>query len=163
MRLSVSQKVTEAVIFNLFTLIVWSPVVLLFGMSLSALPLDRLTNLVLSTAAVLCQERLWRRRSPLPNRTWSEQFLRPIIGTGELFILQALFYVPTMVALGVSSSDLLIGLVNLLGGSVTLWVWQEKFRWIVLVWERGRSKVVPRLNGLQRFLRHQLEQLTRRG
>jgi hypothetical protein len=159
MRLSVSQKVTEAVIFNVFTLLVWSPVLLATGMSVSALPRDRIVNLVLSTAAVFCQEKLQRKRTPLPNRTLREQVLRPILGSGELFLLQALFYYPAVLLLDFSGPDIVVGLANLFAGSIGLWVWQEKFRWIALVWERGKTQVVPRIRGVHRFL----SKVARRG
>jgi len=159
MRLSVSQKMTEAVIFNVFTLLAWSPVMLATGMSIAALPLDRATNLLLSTVAVFLQETIGRKRTPLPNRTWKDQFLRPILGSGELFLLQAMVYLPVMMSFDTAQVDIVIGLVNLLAGSVGLWIWQEKFRWIALVWQRGRNQVVPRITGVHRFL----SKVARRG
>lgn len=148
MRLTINQKMAGTAVFLLVSTAIVGPILWAKGMSVSEVTLDRLMNVPLTIVAALQQDKFRRLTNRLLDRYRGRrryQILRPVFGIGELFAVQAALYALLMPFMQFSDLGLMLGLANLLAGSVALWIWQEKYRWILAQREWGRRTLAPRL------------------
>ncbi len=155
MRLSINQKMAGTAIFLLLATLVVGSLLLLSGMPFGEAALDRALNVPLTIVAAFQQESFRIVTNRFIERYQGRkryQVLRPILGIAGLFLVQAALYAILMMIVTTNGPGVVLGVVNLLAGSTLLWIWQQKWRWIVLQWEWGSRHVRVRLALLQQAL-----------
>jgi hypothetical protein len=127
----------------------------LWGLTPAEVCADRAVNLVLVCVVASRQEWLRRFTNALLLPYWKRrryEVLRPIVGIGSIFLIQAPIYLLLMPLLQVRELGLVIGLTNVFAGSIGQWLWQEKWAWAMLRWQWGSNRVSLHVARLRAYL-----------
>ncbi len=155
MRLSVKQSMVGAAIYLFIVTVIVGFGLWAAGMSSAEVLADRGVNLVLVSIVASRQEWLRRFTNDLLfpyRRSRRYQVLRPVLGIGSIFLMQAPIYLLLMPLLQVRELGIVLGLANVFAGSICQWVWQEKWTWIVLRWQWGSHRVSGHVRWLRAYI-----------